>query len=127
MANINDLDSSRLTATQQAWVGRRGETIQVRTAGGRVMDTDVPKPPQRFKQFCYAIDARLVDVIGERRAAAQEAAGAASGTGDNGGDGRPGDRASRDEWNAYAESRGIDPGEYETKADLISAVDQWEA
>jgi hypothetical protein len=56
------LDPRKLTETQRRWVGRRGETLRVRTVGGRVMDTDVPTPLQRFKQFCYALDNGLLVV-----------------------------------------------------------------
>lgn len=62
---VNDLDNNKLTPTQREWAPRRGDTIRVRTAGGRVMNTDVPRPGQRFKQFCYALDAGLLAHVGE--------------------------------------------------------------
>jgi hypothetical protein len=50
------------------------------------------------------------------------AAGAVKGAGADSGDGKPAKSATRDEWDAYAQSMGVDPDDYSSKDDLIEAL-----
>jgi len=57
-------------------------------------------------------------------AGAVKGAGADSGDGKpaDSGDGKPAKSATRDEWDAYAQSMGVDPDDYSSKDDLIEAL-----
>lgn len=113
------LDPNKLTQTQRQWVARRGETLRVHTAGGRVMNTDVPTPVQRFKQFCYAVDSGLYTVLGSVQDVAQPEAAPPADPSE-----RPAVRDNRQLWEAHAAHVGVEnPQGIKTKDDLIAAVD----